>query len=106
MSNFQAEDEVTGLAVSSNYIVAQVNKKGLKINLKTEIISAFQFFLEPELHVFDRNTHQLLHRLEGHEYGGQAVWYGFVWFCMVWYGMVWRASGEILNCIIIMIIIV
>ena len=34
---------------------------------------AIQFFLEPELHVFDRNTHKLLHRLEGHEYGGQAV---------------------------------
>ena len=34
---------------------------------------AFQFFLEPELHVFDRNSHKLLHRLEGHEYGGQAV---------------------------------
>ena len=32
-----------------------------------------QFFLEPELHVFDRNSHKLLHRLEGHEYGGQAV---------------------------------
>jgi len=54
VSNFQAEDEVTGLAVSSDFIVAQ-------------------FFLEPELHVFDRNTHKLLHRLEGHEYGGQAI---------------------------------
>jgi len=54
VTHFPVEDEVSGLAVSSDYIVAQ-------------------YFQEPELHVFRRKDHQLLHRLEGHEYGGQAV---------------------------------
>jgi len=51
---FSCQDEVTGLDVSENYIVAQ-------------------YFLEPSIDVFDRKTQKLLHRLEGHEYGGQAV---------------------------------
>ena len=54
MSHFPAEDEVTGLAVSPDYIVAQ-------------------FFQEPAIHVFSRKDKTLLHRLEGHEYGGQAL---------------------------------
>ena len=54
MSHFPVEDEVTGLAVSEDYIVAQ-------------------FFLEPAIHVFSRKDRTLLHRLEGHEYGGQAL---------------------------------
>lgn len=54
VTQFPADDEVTGLAVSTDYIVAQ-------------------FFLEPTIHVFSRSTHSLVHTLEGHEYGGQAV---------------------------------
>lgn len=54
VSHFPVEDEVTGLAVSEDYIVAQ-------------------FFLEPAIHVFSRKDRTLLHRLEGHEYGGQAL---------------------------------
>lgn len=54
VTQFPAEDEVTGLAVSLDYIVAQ-------------------YFQEPELHVYGRKDQKLLHRLEGHEYGGQAV---------------------------------
>ena len=45
---------MTGLAVSPDYIVAQ-------------------FFQEPAIHVFSRKDKTLLHRLEGHEYGGQAL---------------------------------
>jgi len=51
---FPAEDEVTGLAVSERYIVAQ-------------------YFMEPTIDVFDRKSLKLLHRLQGHEYGGQTV---------------------------------
>jgi len=54
VSNFPVEDEVTGLAVSQEYIVAQ-------------------FFQEPEIHVYSRKDLTLIHRLEGHEYGGQAI---------------------------------
>eukprot|EP00088_Acartia_fossae_P045363 TRINITY_DN4882_c0_g1_i7.p1 TRINITY_DN4882_c0_g1~~TRINITY_DN4882_c0_g1_i7.p1 ORF type:complete len:522 (-),score=121.21 TRINITY_DN4882_c0_g1_i7:334-1899(-) len=54
VQNFEVEDEVTGLAVSDEYIVAQ-------------------FFMEPEIHVFNRENFTLLHRLTGHDYGGQAV---------------------------------
>ena len=45
---------MTGLAVSDDYIVTQ-------------------FFLEPAIHVYRRADHKLLHQLEGHEYGGQAI---------------------------------
>jgi len=51
---FGCEDEVTGLAVSERYIVAQ-------------------YFMEPTIDVFDRKSLKRLHRLEGHEYGGQTV---------------------------------
>ena len=40
------QDEVTGLAVSERYIVAQ-------------------YFMEPKIDVFDRKSLKLLHRLEG-----------------------------------------
>ena len=48
------EDDVTGMDVSDRYIVAQ-------------------YFLDPVIDVFDRKSQKLIHRLEGHEYGGQAV---------------------------------
>ena len=48
------QDEVTGLAVSERFIVAQ-------------------YFLEPDISVFDRKSLKLLHKLSGHEYGGQTV---------------------------------
>merc|ERR1719309_128101 len=54
VKKFSCEDEVTGLAVSDDYIVTQ-------------------YFMEPAIDVFDRSSLELLHRLEGHEYGGQAV---------------------------------
>jgi len=54
VDQFEVEDEVTGLAVSEDYIVAQ-------------------FFMEPDIHVFSRKNLSLLHRLTGHDYGGQAV---------------------------------
>jgi len=54
VSHFSVEDEVTGLAVSEEYIVTQ-------------------FFLEPTIQVFSRKTQKLVHSLEGHEYGGQAI---------------------------------
>ena len=45
---------MTGLAVSERFIVAQ-------------------YFLEPDISVFDRKSLKLLHKLSGHEYGGQTV---------------------------------
>jgi len=51
---FPCEDEVTGVAVSERYIVAQ-------------------YFMEPTIDVYDRKSLKRLHRLEGHEYGGQTV---------------------------------
>jgi len=54
VKKFSCEDEVTGLDVSDRYIVAQ-------------------YFLDPVIDVFDRKSQKLLHRLEGHEYGGQTV---------------------------------
>ena len=54
VKRFSCEDEVTGMDVSDRYIVAQ-------------------YFLDPVIDVFDRKSQKLLHRLEGHEYGGQAV---------------------------------
>lgn len=51
---FEVEDEVTGLAVSDDYIVAQ-------------------FSWSTEIHVFSGANFTLLHRLSGHDYGGQAV---------------------------------
>jgi len=54
VENFEVEDDITGLAVSHDYIVAQ-------------------FYIEPEIHVFSRANLSLLHRLTGHDYGGQAV---------------------------------
>ena len=51
---FSCEDEVTGLAVSERFIVAQ-------------------YFLEADIDVFDRKSLKLLHKLSGHEYGGQTV---------------------------------
>ena len=45
---------MTGLAVSERFIVAQ-------------------YFLEPDIDVFDRKSLKLLHKLSGHEYGGQTV---------------------------------
>lgn len=54
VDKFSCQEEVAGLDVSDSYIVAQ-------------------YFLEPSIDVFDRQTGKLLHRLEGHEYGGQAV---------------------------------
>eukprot|EP00092_Neocalanus_flemingeri_P075476 GFUD01093493.1.p1 GENE.GFUD01093493.1~~GFUD01093493.1.p1 ORF type:complete len:511 (+),score=129.28 GFUD01093493.1:81-1613(+) len=54
VKKFSCEDEVTGMDVSDRYIVAQ-------------------YFLDPVIDVFDRKSQKLLHHLEGHEYGGQAV---------------------------------
>ena len=51
---FGCEDEVTGLAVSERFIIAQ-------------------YFLEADIDVFDRKSLKLLHKLSGHEYGGQTV---------------------------------
>ena len=45
---------MTGLAVSERFIIAQ-------------------YFLEPDISVFDRKSLKLLHKLSGHEYGGQTV---------------------------------
>ena len=70
----------------------------------------FQFFLEPELHVFDRNSHKLLHRLEGHEYGGQAVRFSSLRYTRYisdvvmifdtlesWRAWIWWPGGEIFH---------
>jgi len=54
VKKFSSEEEVTGMDVSDRYIVAQ-------------------YFLDPIIDVFDRKSQKLIHRLEGHEYGGQAV---------------------------------
>jgi len=54
VKKFGCEDEVTGMDVSDRYIVAQ-------------------YFLDPIIDVFDRKSQKLIHRLEGHEYGGQTV---------------------------------
>ena len=50
----QCEDEVAGLAVSSQYIVCQ-------------------FWVQPEIYVFCRRSLAKLRELHGHEYGGQSV---------------------------------
>jgi len=54
VKKFSSEEEVTGMDVSDRYIVAQ-------------------YFLDPIIDVFDRKSQKLIHRLEGHEYGGQTV---------------------------------
>lgn len=54
VKKFSCEEEVTGMDVSDRYIIAQ-------------------YFLDPIIDVFDRKSQKLIHRLEGHEYGGQAV---------------------------------
>ena len=52
--SLQCEDEVAGLAVSSQYIVCQ-------------------FWVQPEISVFCRRSLAKLRELQGHEYGGQSV---------------------------------
>lgn len=54
VAKVQCEGEVTGLAVSGDYLVAQ-------------------YYTEAEIDVFSRSSLQPLHRLVGHEYGGQAL---------------------------------
>ena len=54
ISRLVCEDEVSGLDVNRNYIVCQ-------------------FWIQPEIAVFSRNSLELLRLLEGHEYGGQCV---------------------------------
>ena len=49
------QDEVTGLAVSERFIIAQ-------------------YFLEPEISVFDRKSLKLLHKLSGSKDHQVKVW--------------------------------
>ena len=51
LKSLRYQDEVTGVAVSERYIVAQ-------------------YFMEPTIDVYDRKSLKRLHRLEGREMAG------------------------------------